>query len=62
MDTIQTIATWFSPPIFNWIIISLYSVNVLSHLLHAQWFGVAYWSAAAAITLAVTLKDTLEAL
>jgi len=39
-----------------------YGINVLHHLIHWRLDGVAYWTAAAAITAAVTWQNELRSL
>jgi len=46
--------TWLNPPLFNYVILALYMINVVHHLWHLRWFGVCYWLSAAAITATVT--------
>jgi hypothetical protein len=47
--------TWLTDPrIFNWVIMSLYRVNVLRWGIDGKWWNAAYWGGALLITCAVT--------
>lgn len=45
---------WLDPPFFNYIIMTLYFVNVLHHATELKWFGICYWLSALAITATIT--------
>jgi len=53
---------WLEPPIFNYLIMVLYGVNVVHYLIFWRLDGAAYWVSALAITAAVTWSDVLREL
>ena len=45
---------WMNPMIFNWVIMSLYSLNALQFLLRGMYVDCFYWLSALSITATVT--------
>lgn len=45
---------WLDPPFFNYVIMTLYAINVLHHAAYFKAFGVCYWLSTLAITATVT--------
>jgi hypothetical protein len=48
------VSWFFDPKIFNYVIMGLYSVNVLRWSVHGGWVDAAYWACALGITACVT--------
>ncbi|MCB5187407.1 hypothetical protein LG200_05230 [Methylobacillus caricis] len=48
---------FLDPRIFNYVILALYSLNILRWAFERNAFGVCYWLSAAAITATVTFLE-----
>lgn len=44
----------FDPRVFNFIILGLYTANIINYALRRQWNDAWYWMSAASITASVT--------
>lgn len=42
------------PKLFNYVIMTLYTCNVIWQLTHGKWAGACYWTSALGITATVT--------
>lgn len=48
------LAKLFNPLTFSYIIMGLYTTNILWQVAHSRWVDAAYWASALAITAVVT--------